>query len=70
MPETLRVWLIEDHKTYGERLSRALNRIAGIDRFRPDVVTGTKQEDLPRKIEKRHSKRCRNAGQLQFQRLK
>ena len=30
MPETLRVWLIEDHKTYGERLSRALNRIAGI----------------------------------------
>ena len=22
MPETIRVWLIEDHKTYGERLAR------------------------------------------------
>lgn len=27
MPETINVWLIEDHKTYGERLARALNRI-------------------------------------------
>jgi DNA-binding NarL/FixJ family response regulator len=27
MPETIHVWLIEDHKTYGERLARALNRI-------------------------------------------
>jgi DNA-binding NarL/FixJ family response regulator len=30
MPETIRVWLIEDHKTYGERLARALNRVEGI----------------------------------------
>jgi len=30
MPETLHVWLIEDHKTYGERLARALNRMADI----------------------------------------
>src|SRR5260370_35133690 len=26
----LSVWLIEDHKTYGERLMRALNRLDGI----------------------------------------
>ena len=31
MPESIHVWLIEDHKTYGERLARALNRVAGID---------------------------------------
>lgn len=30
MPETIQVWLIEDHKTYGERLARALNRIEGL----------------------------------------
>ncbi|MFM7606050.1 MAG: response regulator [Prosthecobacter sp.] len=30
MPEPIRVWLIEDHKTYGERLARALNRVEGI----------------------------------------
>lgn len=30
MPETFHVWLIEDHKTYGERLARALNRRADI----------------------------------------
>lgn len=30
MPETIQVWLIEDHKTYGERLARALNRVDGI----------------------------------------
>jgi DNA-binding NarL/FixJ family response regulator len=33
MPEQnkpVTVWLIEDHKTYGERLMRALNRIEGI----------------------------------------
>lgn len=30
MPETIQVWLIEDHKTYGERLARALNRVEGI----------------------------------------
>ncbi|MDZ4404172.1 response regulator transcription factor [Prosthecobacter sp.] len=29
MPETIHVWLIEDHKTYGERLARALNRVEG-----------------------------------------
>lgn len=30
MSEPIHVWLIEDHKTYGERLSRALNRLEGI----------------------------------------
>jgi len=28
--KSLSVWLIEDHKTYGERLMRALNRLDGI----------------------------------------
>ncbi|TDU81839.1 LuxR family two component transcriptional regulator [Prosthecobacter fusiformis] len=27
---TLQVWLVEDHKTYGERLMRALNKLEGI----------------------------------------
>lgn len=30
MPEPIHVWLIEDHKTYGERLAKALNRVKGI----------------------------------------
>lgn len=31
MPEdTIHLWIIEDHKTYGERLARALNRLEGI----------------------------------------
>lgn len=30
MPETIHLWIIEDHKTYGERLVRALNRLEGI----------------------------------------
>ncbi len=30
MPDTIHLWIIEDHKTYGERLARALNRIDGI----------------------------------------
>ena len=30
MPESIHVWLIEDHKTYGERLAKALNRVEGI----------------------------------------
>ena len=30
MTESIQVWLIEDHKTYGERLARALNRLDGI----------------------------------------
>lgn len=30
MPEPINVWLVEDHKTYGERLARALNRVEGI----------------------------------------
>ena len=30
MPEPIHVWLIEDHKTYGERLAKALNRVEGI----------------------------------------
>ena len=28
--ESVSVWLVEDHKTYGERLLRALNRLEGI----------------------------------------
>ena len=31
MPDTIHLWIIEDHKTYGERLARALNRLEGID---------------------------------------
>lgn len=30
MPESIQVWLIEDHKTYGERLAKALNRVEGM----------------------------------------
>jgi len=30
MTEPIHVWLIEDHKTYGERLAKALNRLEGI----------------------------------------
>ncbi len=30
MAEPIRVWLIEDHKTYGGRLAKALNRLEGI----------------------------------------
>jgi DNA-binding NarL/FixJ family response regulator len=30
MPATIRVWLIEDHNPYGERLARGLNRVKGI----------------------------------------
>jgi DNA-binding NarL/FixJ family response regulator len=30
MIETIHVWLVEDHKTYGERLARGLNRVEGI----------------------------------------
>jgi DNA-binding NarL/FixJ family response regulator len=30
MTDPIQVWLIEDHKTYGERLARALNRVEGI----------------------------------------
>ena len=30
MTDPIQVWLIEDHKTYGERLARALNRLDGI----------------------------------------
>jgi DNA-binding NarL/FixJ family response regulator len=30
MSETISIWLIEDHKTYGERLARGLNRIVGM----------------------------------------
>lgn len=29
-PDPIHVWIIEDHKTYGERLARALNRLDGI----------------------------------------
>lgn len=30
MPDPVHLWIIEDHKTYGERLVRALNRLEGI----------------------------------------
>ena len=30
MPDTIHLWIIEDHKTYGERLMRALNRLDGM----------------------------------------
>ncbi|WP_395751526.1 response regulator [Prosthecobacter sp.] len=30
MPDPIQLWIIEDHKTYGERLARALNRLDGI----------------------------------------
>jgi len=30
MPDTIHLWIIEDHKTYGDRLARALNRLDGI----------------------------------------
>ena len=30
MPDPIHLWIIEDHKTYGERLVRALNRLDGI----------------------------------------
>ena len=30
MTDPIQVWLIEDHKTYGERLARALNRVEGL----------------------------------------
>lgn len=30
MPDSVHLWIIEDHKTYGERLVRALNRLDGI----------------------------------------
>jgi DNA-binding NarL/FixJ family response regulator len=30
MTAPIQVWLIEDHKTYGERLAKALNRVEGI----------------------------------------
>lgn len=30
MTEPIHVWLIEDHKTYGERLAKALNRVEGL----------------------------------------
>lgn len=30
MPDAIHLWIIEDHKTYGERLVRALNRLEGI----------------------------------------
>ncbi len=52
MPETIHVWLIEDHKTYGERLARALNRLDGIDctqRFTAceDAFAALTQEPAP-----------------------
>lgn len=35
MPDTITIWLIEDHKSYGERLARALNRVEGLSCARP-----------------------------------
>lgn len=31
MTDSIQIWLIEDHKIYGERLARALNRLEGIE---------------------------------------
>jgi DNA-binding NarL/FixJ family response regulator len=56
MPEQnapVTVWLVEDHKTYGERLMRALNRLDGIhcaQRFTAceDALAALDQSDAPR----------------------
>jgi len=53
MSETIHVWLIEDHKTYGERLARALNRLDGIacdERFTAceDALAALAAETPPR----------------------
>jgi len=52
MIDPIQVWLIEDHKTYGERLARALNRLDGIAcprRFTAceDAISALPQNDAP-----------------------
>jgi DNA-binding NarL/FixJ family response regulator len=52
MSDRIQVWLIEDHKTYGERLARALNRLDGIAcprRFTAceDALAALKEMDAP-----------------------
>ncbi len=51
-PPSITVWLIEDHKTYGERLMRALNRLEGLEcaqRFTAceDAFAALAQEPVP-----------------------
>jgi DNA-binding NarL/FixJ family response regulator len=52
MIDPIQVWLIEDHKTYGERLARALNRLDGIAcprRFTAceDAISALPENDAP-----------------------
>jgi DNA-binding NarL/FixJ family response regulator len=52
MIDPIQVWLIEDHKTYGERLARALNRLEGIacpHRFTAceDALAALPENDAP-----------------------
>ncbi len=52
MTDRIQVWLIEDHKTYGERLARALNRLDGIAcprRFTAceDALDALPENDVP-----------------------
>jgi DNA-binding NarL/FixJ family response regulator len=52
MIDPIQVWLIEDHKTYGERLARALNRLVGIAcprRFTAceDAISALPENDAP-----------------------
>ena len=46
--EIVSVWLIEDHKTYGERLQRALNRLEGIVCTRRFTACEDALADLPK----------------------
>jgi DNA-binding NarL/FixJ family response regulator len=53
MTDRIQVWLIEDHKTYGERLASALNRLEGISCLRrftacEDAVAALPGNDAPR----------------------
>ena len=55
MTDPIQVWLIEDHKTYGERLARALNRLDGIAcprRFTAceDALTALPESDAPQVV--------------------
>lgn len=52
MADPIQVWLIEDHKAYGERLARALNRLDGIAcpcRFTAceDALSALPENDAP-----------------------
>jgi len=52
MTDPIQVWLIEDHKTYGQRLARALNRLDGIACSRlftacEDALAALLENDVP-----------------------